>query len=379
MWTPADRSLTDMRLIWHYTNSTYTSLSSWTGPEQPVANLLRGRLLEHALNTPFLLDGILGLTAMHMNFLGRTDISPSVATMYRTRAMSGYRAAIARADPASFPALLISSIIVCGLSSVEFRGPNPKPLFILDWLTLWRGIGLIVELTRLRTLTSSGLAILFYRPPLDLSETPTYLPSSLLFLISSIPPTDPDHPHQSTYYNFLKYLGALYAELSTCGFGPLLNLRIITFLSFSTEEFIALARERRHRAAIIIAHYLVFVKLVKILWWMSDISDVEIKNITDLVGEGELKEFMRVPREALGVEDPLALARLLLGNPGWEQPTRREVKWPLEEFVDQNGKPVTGWELGTKEKGNEGVAEEVEEDGETGSEGGVDATLVGML
>jgi hypothetical protein len=292
MWTPADRSLTDMWLLWHYTNTTYSSLSSWTGAEPWLNNLLRGRVLEHALNTPFLLDGILGLTAMHMNFLGRTDISPSVATLYRTRAMSGFRAAIARADPATFSALLVSSLVVCGLSSAEFRGPNPKPLFILDWLTLWRGIGLIIDLTRLRALNSSGLAVLFYRPPLDLSETPTYLPSSLLFLISSIPPTDPDHAHQSTYYAFLKYFGSLYAELSTCGFGPLLNLRIITFLSFSTEEFVTLAQERRPRAAIIIAHYLVFVKLVKILWWMSDISDREIRNIMELVGEGELRESM---------------------------------------------------------------------------------------
>jgi hypothetical protein len=70
----------------------------------------------------------------------------------------------------------------------------------------------------------------------------------------------------------------------------------------------------------------------------------------------------------LGVEDSLELARLLLENPGWEPPTGREVKWPLGEFVDQDGKPVRDWELGTEEKGKEGVVEKVEEGVEIGAE-----------
>ncbi|KAK4455616.1 sterol regulatory element-binding protein ECM22 [Podospora aff. communis PSN243] len=365
MYMPAGRNITDMRLIWHYTTTTHSSLNSWTGAEPRVTNLLRHQLLEHALNTPFLLDGILGLTAMHMNFMGSSDVSPALAAMYRARAMSGYRAAIEAADPSTFPALLVSSIVVCGLSSAEFRGPDAKPLFILDWLTVWRGIGLIIQLTRLRTVAASGLAVLFYRPQIDLDETPTHLPSNLLFMISSIRPEDPDYPHQASYYTFLKYLGALYGELATHGLGPLLNLRITTFLSFSTVEFIELARKRRPRAAIIIAHYLVFVKLIKKIWWMSDISDREILNISGLVGLGPLSEFMRVPKAAVGIEDDVQLARILLENPTWEPPRQDEkvIKWPLGDFVDQDGRPVKEWELGKEGVGFEFKNEEVEAEG----------------
>lgn len=167
MWIPSDRNITDMRLIMHYTTKTYTSLSSWTGAEPRVTHLLSVKLLEHALGVPFLLDGILGLTAMHMNFLGRTDAPPALAAMYRARAMAGYRAAIEAADPATFPALLASSLIICGLASAEFRGPDAKPLFILDWLTVWRGIALMIQMTRVRTVANSGLAVLFYRPQIN--------------------------------------------------------------------------------------------------------------------------------------------------------------------------------------------------------------------
>jgi hypothetical protein len=362
MYMPAGRNIIDMRLIWHFTTTTHSSLNSWTGAEPRITNLLRHQLLEHALNTPFLLDGILGLTAMHVNFIGSSDVPSALAAMYRARAMSGYRAAIEAADPSTFPALLVSSIVVCGLSSAEFRGPDAKPLFILDWLTVWHGIGLIIELTRMRTVAASGLAVLFYRPQIDLDETPTHLPSNLLFMISSIRPEDPDFPHVASYYTFLKYLGALYGELATQGLGPLLNLRITTFLSFSTVEFIELARQRRPRAAIIIAHYLVFVKLIKKIWWMSDISDREIRNIAGLVGPGPLSEFMRVPKAAVGVEDDVQLARILFENPTWEppRPSDKAIQWPLGDFVDQDGRPVKDWEVGQVGEGLELKNEEIE-------------------
>ncbi|KAK0626173.1 hypothetical protein B0T14DRAFT_424099 [Immersiella caudata] len=342
MYMPAGRNINDMKLLWHFTTTTHSSLNSWTGAEPRVTNVLRHQLLEHALDNPFLLDGVLGLTAMQMNFVGQSDVSPSLAALYRARAMCGYRAAIEAADPATFPALLVSSIVVCGLSSAEFRGPDAKPLFVLDWLTVWRGIGLIIQLTQLRSVADSSLVVLFYRPQIDLDETPIHLPSNLLFMISSIRAEDPDYPHVKSYYTFLKYLGGLYRGLATEGFGPLLNLRITTFLSFSTVEFIELARQRRSRAAIIIAHYLVFVKLIKKIWWMSDISDSEIRNISGLVGLGPLSEFMRVPKAALGVEDDVELARILLQNPTWEPPRQSDkaITWPLGDFVDQDGKPV---------------------------------------
>ncbi|KAK0651376.1 hypothetical protein B0T16DRAFT_403774 [Cercophora newfieldiana] len=348
MWIPADRNLTDLRLVHHFTTKTYASLSSWTGAEPRITHLLSVKLLELALETPFLLDGILGLTAMHMNFLGNVDVSPAIASMYRARAMAGYRAAIEAADPQTFPALLASSIIVCGLASAEFRGPDAKPLFVLDWLAFWRGIALMIQLTRVQTVITSGLAVLFYRPQIDLSKTPTHLPSNLLFMVSSIRPNDPDYPHVNVYYTFLKYLGALYRALDIEGFGPKLTLRIITFLSFSTEAFIELARERRPRAAIIVAHYLVFLKIVReTLWWVSDVSDREIHNIAGLVGLGPLSEFMRVPKAAIGVSDKVELGRLLLETPTWEPPIPKEdeTQWPFGGFVDQEGLPAKEWEV----------------------------------
>ena len=365
MYIPADRNLNDMRLMWHYTASTYTSLSSWTGFEPRVARLLRVNLLEYAFHTPFLMDGLLGLTAMHMNYLERPDTPTRLASMYRARAMAGYRKAIEEADPKTFPALLVSSLVICGLSSAEFRGPDAKPLYVLDWMTVWRGIGLIIQLTKLPAVAESGLAVLFYRPEIDLDASATYVPSNLLFMVSSIPASDPDFPHMDTYYTALKFLGSLYRELTDNGFGPILDLRIIVFLSFTSLEFLELARAHRPRAAIIVAHYLVFLKLVGAVWWMSDIPDREIKNVADLVGPGPggLSGFMRVPRAALKMTEAQELARLLLNNHEWQPPAEEKVEqpaWPVRSFVDNTGMPMKLPEVGRME---DGFIFKTEEDG----------------
>ncbi|KAK1761091.1 hypothetical protein QBC47DRAFT_21443 [Echria macrotheca] len=318
IFIPAERSELDMRLLWHYTNSTYTSLSSWSKDDPQIVNLLRVKLLEHALTTPFLMDGLLGISAMHLRYLGDTATAPDAVTaFYRARAVEGYRAAIDSADPSTFPALLVSSIILCGLSSSMLRGDEAQPLYILDWISVWRGIRLIIQLTRTRETAPNVMDPLFYRPPCDLEQAAQYIPSNLLFMVASIKPGDEDHNFVEAYYTALKYLGTLYQELSEHGLGPVLDLRIITFFTHLPDEFIDQAKARRKRPVVIIAHYLVFLKMLKTVWWMRGISDSEIVNICNFVGEG-WEDLMRVPKAALKLTEIKELARLLLNNHEWE-------------------------------------------------------------
>lgn len=305
----------DMKLLWFYSTETYASFSIEAGRIPFIDKILKSHIITFAFQSPFLMDCILGLSALHMQSLHMT-VPLSKAITYRTKAFSGYRRAIERADPRDFPALLACSLLLCMLSSEAFREPDMKPLYIIDWMVLWRGIGLIMDIIPIEILVSSGLEKLFSRPAFNLNQTALHIPNNLFFMITSIKEDDEDHPYVEAYYNTLKFLGGLYLELET-GFSPVLSMRIITWFTFLPKPFIELGRKRRPRALVILAHYLSFLKMVEGVWWMVGIGDRSIEDIIDHLGP-EWQSLLSVPRAAMSVHDKVELAKLIRGNHAWE-------------------------------------------------------------
>ncbi|KUI73562.1 Sterol uptake control protein 2 [Cytospora mali] len=305
----------DMRLLWFYTTETYASVSIEAGRIPHVDGILRSQIVRFAFQSPFLMDCILGLSAMHMQ--SRNIMVPmSKALTYRGRAFSGYRKAVERAEPKDYPALLACSVLLCALSSELFREPDMKPLYIIDWMVVWRGIGLIIEVVPIEALFSSGLDKLFSRPAVNLNQTATGIPNNLLSMVTSIKQGDVDYYYIEAYYSVLKFLGGLYLELET-GFSPVLSLRIITFFTFLPKPFIQLGRMHRPKALIIIAHYLTFLKMVENVWWLVGIADRGIQDIIQYLGP-EWQYLLGVPRAAVGVDDKVELAKLIKGNHAWQ-------------------------------------------------------------
>ncbi|KAG6360663.1 hypothetical protein INS49_011728 [Diaporthe citri] len=292
----------DMKLLWFYSTETYASFSIEAGRIPFIDKILKSHIITFAFQSPFLMDCILGLSALHMQSLHMT-VPVSKAITYRARAFSGYRRAIERADPKDFPALLACSLLLCMLSSEAFREPDMKPLYIIDWMVLWRGIGLIMDIIPIEILVSSGLEKLFSRPAFNLNQTALHIPNNLFFMITSIKEDDEDYPYVEAYYSTLKFLGGLYLELET-GFSPVLSMRIITW-------------KRRPRALVILAHYLSFLKMVEGVWWMLGIGDRSIQDIIDHLGP-EWQPLLSVPRAAMSIHDKVELAKLIRGNHAWE-------------------------------------------------------------
>ena len=355
LFIPQDCDAADVQLLWHYTTTSYRSFSTSNGGATIIDQTLKTQVVEQALASPFLLDCVLGLTAMHLKFLGQdaaAAAAPAVSklALYRARAFEGYRAAVQRADPRTFPSLVVCSLMICALSSDMFRGDDARPLYIVDWITVWRGIGLMINLTTPRALTQSGVGALFLRPPIDLNTSALHVPSNLLFMVSSLKPADPDYAHAATYYDTLKYLGSLYKELATTGFGPVLDIRIITFFTFLPFEFVDLARQRRPRALVIIAHHLVFMRVVRKTWWLAGIPEQELPAICDqLLPRHHWDPYLRVPRAAIRIREPTEVARLLINNHEWEPPGAdappADKEWDPRDFhlgwVDNSGQMRT--------------------------------------
>jgi hypothetical protein len=140
-------------------------------------------------------------------------------------------------------------------------------------------------------------------------------------MVFSIGPDDAEYADANTYYVTLQYLGSLFAELSR-GIGSLLVLRTLTWLTVIPKSFVEVCRTFRPRALVILAHYLIFLKLLGGRWWAAQgIGQREITSILLNLG-GTWHEQLFLPRQALSVNSELGLARLLLDDPEWEIPEK---------------------------------------------------------
>lgn len=342
-----------MRLLWFYTTATYASFSTGKLKERSVDVVLRVNVVQQAFANPFLMNCLLGFTAMHINHLKipNMNISRALEIRYRTLGLESYRKAVAAADPSTYPALLATSLFLCGLYTHAFRGDDARPFALLDWMVLWKGIGAIIDVTNLPQMYRTGIAALLFRPAVDMDASARALPNHLLFMITSIPTTDPDYPLVPKYYKALKFLGSLYLELRN-GFSHRLFLRTVTFLTYLPKVIISAARERRPRALVILAHYLAFTTFkAQACWWMDGIAGYEIPNMARFLG-AEWAGLLRVPLAAVGLYgDNRAIARLLLDDAEWDEPTEMAVE------------PVTGdgeRELAIRALMEEDVAPEVQ-------------------
>ncbi|KAI2617468.1 hypothetical protein GGR54DRAFT_208201 [Hypoxylon sp. NC1633] len=305
----------DMKMLWFYTTQGFHSFSIQSGRSSIVDHVLQVKVVEHAFQSPFLMDCLMATSSMELQAMNQ-KIPFQRAVSYRARAFEGYRSAIERAEPRDFPALLACSLLMIAASSEMFRDTESKRLYIIDWMLVWRGIGLIVEIVSPPVLEESGMAVLFYRPPVDLERAATYIPNNLLFMVASIKAGDTDEEYKEVYYDMLKYLGSLYQELREHGFNAILDLRIITFFTFVPKPFVPLAQEHRPRALIMLAHHLCFVKMTANVWWMAGIADREIKQICREVDE-EWAHLLRVPQMVLRTTDRIEIARLIIDNRNW--------------------------------------------------------------
>ena len=304
----------DMRMLWFWTAETYTSFSVESRRAPVFDAALKVKLVEYAFCSPFLMDCVMSLSATQMLILNQ-KVPPSRALAYRTRAFAGFRNAINAGDPADYPALIACSLLIAALSSQAFREADHKPLYIVDWIRVWHGIGLILHVVTPASLRDSGLAVMFYRPPVYLEKAAQYIPMNLLLMVASIAPGEVDHDYQEAYYKTLRYLGALYMELDR-GLGPVLDLRAITFFTFVSQEFAYLAQSRRPRALIILAYYLCFIKLNNNTWWMQGISDPEIDHIYRIVGP-EWAHLLSIPLKVRAATDQREIAGIIMDNPDW--------------------------------------------------------------
>jgi hypothetical protein len=300
-------SLTDMQLLHHWSTITCNTVAIG----EAANTTLQMVVPQLAFENDFLLNGILGIASLDMERLNPdSQDMQKQTTIYRGRAVADFRRALTRIEPGTrnYEAALLMSVLLIALY------PNPPTdedeLIIIKWLIFYQGLKLFLNMGSKPMIMAGSVGPFFRRELTELKIGPV-VPKVLVSMLQMIDITDPDFLMLEHYCKVLDDLGILYASLKQDGLGPELYIRVISWCSYVNQEFANCARERRPRAIIIMAHYLVFVKVIRGLWWLERIPDRDIGKIVKSLGPIWL-QYLEVPLQASMTTDKDEIAALLL-------------------------------------------------------------------
>jgi hypothetical protein len=316
-WTPppalvtstGSLSLTDMRLLHHLSTVTCNTVAIG----EAANTTLQMVVPQLAFENEFLLNGILGIASLDMERLNPdSQDMQKQTTLYRGRAVAEFRRALTRIEPGTrnYEAALLMSVLLIALYSPD-PPTDEDELIIIKWLIFYQGLRLFFNMSSSPKVIMAGSVAPFFRRELTELKIGPVVPKVLVRMLQVIDIMDPDFLMLEHYCKVLDDLGILYASLKQDGLGPELYIRVISWCSYIDREFANCARERRPRAIIIMAHYLVFVKVVRGLWWLERIPDRDIGNIVKSLGPRWL-EYLEVPLRASVTTDKDEIAALLL-------------------------------------------------------------------
>lgn len=301
----------DMKLMWFYTMETSGSLVNGNVGTGGFANAMRTAVVQEALENPFLMKSLLAMTGLHMKQLGQ-EVDTRRLLKNSAESYEGYRCAVEAARPETLSAILANSLMIEILSSDGFRSDNPRDLYILDWMLLWRGIKTIMEMIESQgwRYISPGVKGLFFRPEIDLEAARPAIPSQLAWMISHIEPDDDEYAYIETYRETLLMLATLYHTLPNNGVDEMMTLRIVTLFTFFPMDFCDLSQAKKPRALVLLAHLGVFLKLLEHVWWLKGIGERCVVDICRYLGE-EWHHVLGVPLLASQTSDPAEIMQIL--------------------------------------------------------------------
>ncbi|KAG0648030.1 hypothetical protein D0Z07_6063 [Hyphodiscus hymeniophilus] len=303
-------SANDLRLMYHWSTFTYDAV----GVGDHMHNVLRFVLPELAFENEFLLNGMLGIASLHrQKLLPYPGESKKETDLYRFKALSSFRKAVPsiRPDSPNYEAALVMSVLLVVLCSQDYN-PEDGELTIVRWIVLYRGLYHIMMIRSYSGITDTSVFPIFTRQLTELRTDPV-VPTILLKMLAMVDVSDPDYAELPFYCSILDALGMLYASLRDDGPGLNLAVRVVSWLSHGSDPFAKCAKENRPRALVILAHYLVFMKLVKGLWWYEGVADREIKAISNIVGP-KYAPYMEVPVRAAEMTDIEEITNLMLSR-----------------------------------------------------------------
>jgi hypothetical protein len=232
--------------------------------------------------------------------------------IYRANAFAGFREALSKLDPSNpseWQAALATSIMLTLLCAKDYE-VEEGDLIAYRWAALYRGLSTVIQLGNFRTVMDSRIKPLFVRSFTDLKADPI-VPYYLYEMIEFIDPADPDYPHLNGLKKVLNLLGVLYATLEQEGVSLSFGMRTISWPSTFGPEVVGALKAKGPRLTILMAHYMMFVKCLKDVWWADGTADGDIGRVFRMLPP-KWFPLLEYPRRALALKTQENLISLIL-------------------------------------------------------------------
>ncbi|KAK0127925.1 hypothetical protein ONS96_007423 [Cadophora gregata f. sp. sojae] len=301
-------SPTDLRYMHHWSTCTWSTLAvgHWAD------GVLQMEVPSLAFEFDFLQDCMLGIASLHcQQLLPDPQEAQRQTAIYRARALSSFRNALTNLKwgTRKYEGALITSLLLVLLCSKDYTMGTGE-LIAVNWLILYRGLSSVINLKTYEDISSLSVSPIFRRELEPLKESPV-IPKVLMNMVREIDPSDPDFAMLESYCTALDALGILYGQLREGGTGPALSIRVITWPSYVQHDFAVGAQAKKPRVLVILAFYMVFMRLVRDLWWVDGIAQQEFGTLIRMLDRRWLP-YVEIPIKAMMMSTDEEAVELIL-------------------------------------------------------------------
>lgn len=298
-----DLHLHDLELMHHYSTVSYRTISDGS----VLAAVWQIRVPKEAVTHPFLMHGLLALSALHLLELNednqRHQHYVNLATSHQSRALALFRRELNNITPSNCRAMFAFSSIaaILAFAFAHTTGAQPLPLIdeIVQIFSLLRGIHEVIQAA------SEWFEKIADLLPPKIECDPGSVPqevrqniAALLTLNADVQRTELSNDEQQACEHAIAELLVSFEKIYS-QHGPLMAFRWPVLLK---PLYISLLKERRPMALVILAYYCVPMHTLGNRWWLKNWGYQLLETIYQLL-DTSWRDSIRWPVRVVGLAE----------------------------------------------------------------------------
>ncbi|KAJ5608670.1 hypothetical protein N7528_009237 [Penicillium herquei] len=294
--------IAEMELLHHYSTSTCYTIS-----RLPILQTVwRIRVPKFGFSSPFLLHGILSLSALHLAYLKPEQHAQYVtqAEFHHNLALKMVSATLPMLDEENAAAIYLFSTITSIISCAKPRQSNDFWVIgdrDIEWLSLFRGTRWIIASAE-ETIKTGALAPIFTngaRRSVARNARSTIRLTYLDDLRNLLKDHVADFHELDVYFSAIEDLSKSFATLEEEGIQNCQTADVFVWLLQISDEYLQLLRQRKPEALVVFSYFCVITHALEWMWWMQGLSIHLIRGIYYFLDE-EYRCWLQWPMEQLG-------------------------------------------------------------------------------